>query len=154
MLLDYLGTSQNNKIWYIASEIILHVDYDAAILVAPNARIRVIKLYYCGGTYERSTIPRSKINGPIHIECRTLKHAVTSATEAETGGLFHICQNAVQLRRMLIALSHLQPDTQAKTHKSTSASFIKGTIKQNMSDSRDCRHHWLIDQAELDDFFI
>ena len=62
---------------------ILHIDSDAAFLVAPKARNRVAGFYYCGDTYTKSTTPHSKLNGPVHIECKTLKHVVTSAAEAE-----------------------------------------------------------------------
>ena len=154
MLLDYLATYPNAKIRYTASDMILHVDSDAAFLVAPKARSRVAGFYYCGDTYTKNTTPHSKLNGPVHIECKTLKHVVTSAAEAETGGLFHVCQKAVQLRHMLTALDHLQPATPAKTDNSTSASFVKGTLKQNRSKSWDMRYHWLIDQSNLDNFFI
>ena len=97
MLLDYLSTYPNAKIRYTASDMILYVDSDAAFLVAPKARSRVAGFYYCGDSYTKNTTPHSKLNGAVHIECKTLKHVVISAAEAETGGLFHVCQKAVQL---------------------------------------------------------
>ena len=83
------------------------------------------QFFYCGDLYNKNTTPQSRINGPVHIECKTLKHVVASAAEAETGGLFHVCQKAVQIRRMMYALSHPQPATPTKTDNSTSISFIK-----------------------------
>ena len=74
---------------------ILHVDSDAAYLVAPKARSRVAGFFYCGDKYMTNTTPCSKLNGPVHIECKTLKHVVASAAEAEIGGLFHNCQKAI-----------------------------------------------------------
>ena len=53
-----------------------------------------------------------------------------------------------------MAMGHPQPATPAKTDNSTADSFVKGTLKQNRSKSWDMRYHWLIDQSELDNFFI
>ena len=141
MLLDYLSTYPHAKIRYTASYMILHVDSDAAFLVAPKARSRVAGFYYCGDLYNKNTTPQSRLNGPVHIECKTLKHVVASAAEAETGGIFHVCQKSVQIRRMMYALSHPQPATPTKTDNSTSVSFIKSTLKQNRSKLWDMRYH-------------
>lgn len=56
---------------------------------------------------------------------------VASAAEVETCGLFHVCQKAAQLRDMLLTLDLPQPATPDKTDNSTSASFVKGTLKKN-----------------------
>ena len=70
---------------------ILHLDSYAAYLVAPKARSRVAGYFYCGQQYNKNTPPNTTLNGPIHIECKTLNHVVASAAEAETAGLFHNC---------------------------------------------------------------
>ena len=97
MLLDYLVTYPDAKIRYTKSGMILHLDSDAAYLVAPKARSWIVGFFYCGDTYTKNATPPNKINGPIHIECKLLKHVVASAAEAETAGLFHNCQTAVML---------------------------------------------------------
>ena len=53
-----------------------------------------------------------------------------SAAEEEIEGLFHICQTAVMIRNMLLALGHLQPVTLAKTDNSTAAIFLNDTLKK------------------------
>ena len=85
---------------------ILHLDSGAAYLVAPNTRSRIAGIFYCGDTYTKNVTPPTKIKGPIHIECKLLKHVVASATKAETADLFHNCQTAVILRYMLNTLGH------------------------------------------------
>ena len=75
-----------------------------------------------------------------------MKHVVASAAEAETGGLFHNCQNAIYLRRLLEILGHKQTPTKIKTDNSTAASFVKEMIKQKRSKSWDMRYHWIRDQ--------
>ena len=117
----------------MTSNMILHVDSDDAFLVAPKVRSCAAGFYYCGDMHNKSTTPRTKLNGIIHIKCKTLRHVVASAKEAEKGGLFNVFQKAVHLQHMLQALSHPQPSTPAKTDNFTTASFVKGTLKQNKS---------------------
>ena len=154
MLLDYLSTYPEAKIRYTASDMILHLDSDAAYLVAPKARSRIAGYFYCGSKYIKNISPTSPLNGPIHIECKLLKHVVASAEGAETAGLFHNCQTAVMIRNMLFALGHIQPPTPAKTDNSTAASFVNNTLKKKRSKAWDVRYHWLCDQTALDKFLI
>ena len=66
MLLDYAATYPNAKVRFHKSDMILHVDSDAAYLVQPNARSRI------AGSFKLSCkpppaqlIPRPKPNAPI-----------------------------------------------------------------------------------------
>ena len=111
MLLDYLSTYPTANIWYTKSYMILHLDSDAAYLVAQKTRSRVAVYLYCGRKYNKNIPPSTNLNSPIHIECKTLKHIVALAAEVETAGLFHNCQTTVYIRNMLTVLSHLQPAT-------------------------------------------
>ena len=154
MLLDYLSTYPDAKIRYTKSDMILHLDSDAAYLVAPKARSRVAGYFYCGQHYNKNITPNTALNGPIHIECKTLKHVVASAAEAETAGLFHNCQTAVYIRNMLTALDHLQPATPARTDNSTASGFVNDTLKKKRSKAWDVRYHWLSDQSSLVNLFI
>ena len=143
MLLDYLASNPNAKLRYYASDMILHVDSDAAYLVAPHAKSRVAGYYYLGDLPSKKN---KTVNAAIMVECRYLKHVVASAAEAETGGLFHNCQNVIYLRRLLSILGHHQVPTPIKTDNSTAASFVKEMIKQKRSKSWDMRYHWIRDQ--------
>ena len=89
MSLYYLSTYPNAKFRYTKLNMILHLDLDAAYLVAPKARSWVAYYFNCGQEYNKNTPPCTHFNDPIHIECKTLKYVVASATEAETAGLFH-----------------------------------------------------------------
>ena len=128
---------------------ILHLDSDAAYLVVPKARSRVAGYFYCGQQYNKTIPPSTTLN-----ECKTLKHAVASAAEGETAGLFHNCQTAVHIRKILTALYHLQPATPTKTDNSTASCFVNDTLKKKRSKAWDIRYHWLSDQSSLDNFFI
>ncbi len=103
MLLDYLSTYPNAKVRFYASNMKLHVDLDAAYLVAPKAQSCIAGFYYCS-----NNTPNPPLNGPVHVECRVLRHVVTSAAEAETAVLFYNTQTAVELLPILRALGHPQ----------------------------------------------
>ena len=68
---------------------VLHVDSDAAYLVAPGAKSRIAGFYYFKKAPNVDI--RQQVNNPIHVECKYLRHVVTSAAESEVGGLFHNC---------------------------------------------------------------
>ena len=79
------------------------------------------------------------------VECKTLKHVVTSAAEAETSALFHNARTSIPIRRLLITLGHPQPPTPIKIDNSTTLAFVHNNITQKRSKSWDMRFHWLQD---------
>ena len=95
------------------------MENDASYLSDPRARSRT------GGHYYLSSLPTDpkkspnlppSENGPIHTECRILKHVVASADEAEVGGLFH---NGKPLVPLIITLNELGFNQQKKQQKQT-----------------------------------
>ena len=143
MLLDYVATYPNPKIRFYASDMLLHIDSDAAYLVQQHARSRYAGFYYLGSPGSTPSTP----NGAILVVCRTIRNVVASAAEAETGGLFGNGQEAIPLRRALLALDHPQPPTPIKTDNSTSDSFVHSNIRQRRSKTWDMRWNWLRDKA-------
>ena len=86
-LLDFVSTYPDATLRYYASNMILHVDSDAAYLVLPHAKSRVGGYFYLSSTPPTNinNIPKPMRNAPILIKCSTLKHVVASAAEAECG---------------------------------------------------------------------
>ena len=126
---------------------ILHVDSDAAYLVQDGARSRIAGHYIL--SFRPPPAPhilKKSPNAPILIECKTLRHVVASAAEAETGGLFHNAQTIIHLRVLLKALGHPQPATPLKTDNSTACAFINRSFCQRKSKSWDKKYHWLRDK--------
>ena len=154
MLLDYLHTHPNARIRFYASDMILYVDSDAAYLVADKAKSRIAGYYYCSNRHSNKKSPNPPLNGPIHIECKLLRHVVTSAAEAETAGLFVNCQKILEIKHMLHALGHPQVAIPVKTDNATAASFVTDMLKQKRSKAWDVRYHWLSEQQALRTFFI
>ena len=140
-LLDYIATYPNVTIQFHASNMQLHVDSDAAYLVAPKARSRIAG-YFSLESHQPNPTP----HGPILVECRTLRHVVASSAEAEIAGIFHNAQIAIPIRYMLQQLGHPQPRTPIKTDNATASSFVKDNITQKWSKSWDMRYYWLRDK--------
>ena len=131
----------------------LYVDSDAAYLVTPETKSRIAGYLYCSDNTTTNP-PTPPLNGPLHVECKILRHVVTSAAEAETEGPFYNCQTALYFQRMLAALGHPQTKTPVKFDYGTAAQFIKDTIKNKCSKSWDVRYHWLTEHQANNDFDI
>ena len=138
-LMDYVATYPDAYIRYNASDMILHVDSDAAYLVLPNAKSRIAGFFQLTDHPSDSNPPPT--NGPLLVECKTIKHVVTSAAEAETSALFHNAKTSIPIRRILIALGHPQPPTPIQVDNSTAAGFVNKNITQKRSKSWDMRFH-------------
>ena len=61
---------------------ILNIDSDAAYLIAPKLHSRVAG--YDHLTEDHKQHP--KLNGAIHVQCKTLRHVVSLAAEDEVEG--------------------------------------------------------------------
>jgi hypothetical protein len=147
-LLNYAHTFPNAEIIYRASDMVLHVDSDAAYLVAPEARSRA------GGYQYLSNKDGTLFNGPVLILAKVIKNVMASATEAELGALFMNAQEAVGLRNCLTAMGYPQPATPLKTDNSTANGIINNTMKQKRSKAIDVRFYWLRDRVKQGQFFV
>jgi hypothetical protein len=145
-LLDDAATYPNTVIRYHVSDMILPVDTHAAYLVLPKARSRIAGHYFLSDT-PPAPPTKPKPNGPIHMECCTLRSIVSSAAKAECGGLYHNAQNAVPIRDALIAIGHPQPPTPIKTDISTTLGIVTSLMKPKKSKTWDMRYHWIEDRV-------
>ena len=84
--MDYAATHPKVRARHHASDMILWVDSDAAYLVMPNAKSCMSGHFQLTDHPDKGLNP--KLNGPILVECKGLKHGVASAAEAETAGVF------------------------------------------------------------------
>ena len=150
-LLDYMYTYKNTSIRYHKSDMLLHVDSDAAYLILPKARSRVTGYFQLTNNIKAPTF---FTNGAILIECKALRHVVASSAEAEVGGIFHNAQQTLPIRIALEALDHPQPPTPIKTDNSTAHGFIYKNINMKKSKSWDMRYHWLRDRENQKQFDI
>ena len=93
-------------------------------------------------------------NGEIHVECKTLRHVVSSEAEAEIAGVYHNAQVAIPIRIVLKALHHVQPPPPIKTDNYTANGFIHDNIHQRRSKSWDMRYYWLRDRQTQQQFLF
>jgi hypothetical protein len=127
---------------------VLNVDTDAAYLVLPQARSHIAGHYFLSDNPPAPpTMP--KPNGPIHTECRRLRGVVSSAAEAECGGLYHNSQNVIPIRDSLIAIGHPQPPTPIKTDNSTALGIVTSLTKPKCSKTWDMLYHWIEDRVHM-----
>ena len=150
--MDYLHAYPDAYVRYYASDMVLHVDSDAAYLVAPKARSRVAGYFHLSDHPNITKHP--KLNGAILVECKTLKHVVSSSAESEVAGIYHNAGMAIPIRHILKALNHPQPPTPLKTDNSTATGFVYDNIHQKRSKAWDMRYYWLRDRMTQQQFDI
>ena len=150
--MDYLHIHSNAFIQYYVSNMIIHVNRNAAYLVSPKARSRIAGYFHLSD--HPNITKRPKINGAILVEYKTLQHLVSSLAEEEVGGIFHNASTAIPICHIFWALNHPQPDTPLKTDNSTEAGFVYYNIHKKRSKSWDMRYHWLRDKQTQQQFNI
>jgi hypothetical protein len=72
-------------------------------------------------------------NAPIDVMCNTIKNVMSSAVEAETGGIYMATQRACPIRITLAELGHLQPSrgTPIYNDNSTATGILNSSMRQN-----------------------
>jgi len=105
---------------------VLHIDSDAAYLVLSNAKSRIAGYFYLSDHPSQEILPSLK--GAILVECKGIKHIVSSLVEAEIAGLFHNAQTALPIQYILNSIGHQQPATPIKTDNSTALGFVHNNI--------------------------
>ena len=153
-LMDYANTYRHVFLRYYASDMQLNVDTDAAFLVLPKARSRI------AGYFRLLNDPNGQKhyyidNGPILIECKTLRTVVSSAAESETHGTFHNAKKSLPIAYTLEQMGHKQlHPTPIRTDNSTSAGFVNKNIQMKMSKTWDMHLHWLRDKQNKKHFKV
>ena len=154
MLMDYLYYHPNATLRYYASDMILQGEADAAYLALPKARSRAAAWFILGN--DPTSKPTPMPNAPVYIMCNTLKNVMSSAAEAETGGLFLAAQRACPIRATLEELHHKQPvnGTPLYNDNSTATGILTSSLRQKFSKAFDMRFHWLRDRIDQKQFQI
>ena len=155
MLLDYAATYPNAIIHYKDSNMVLHMDSDAAYITMLEARSCYDGNFYLSDyTSPKSMKPNPKRNSPIHIECKTVRNVVSSATEAETCGTFNNGKTAIGMRIPLITSDHKQAATPLKTDNSMIEGFVNSGMKPKRSKKWEMKWHWLRDKEVLEKLIV
>ena len=147
--LDYAATQEAAVITYRKSDMILAIHSDASYLSEPKARSRA------GGHHFMSEDePDPKDNGAILNLAKIIKAVMSSAAEAELGGLFLNAKAAVPIRTTLEELGHKQPPTPVQTDNSTACGVVNNEIQPKATKAMDMRFYWLKDREAQKQFRI
>eukprot|EP00804_Cyclotella_cryptica_P014502 CCRYP_004803-RE/>CCRYP_004803-RE protein AED:0.38 eAED:0.38 QI:0/0/0/1/0/0/2/0/429 len=145
--LDYMATQEPAVITYRKSDMILAVHSDAGYLNENEARSRA------GGHHFLSeNVPFPPNNGAVHNVAKIIKAVMSSAAEAETGGLYINARKAVEERNILEELGHKQPPTPIQTDNSTAEGIVNNRVQPKRTKAMDMRFHWLRDRANQQQF--
>ena len=145
--LDYMATQEPAVLTYRKSDMILAVHSDAGYLNEEDARSRA------GGHHFLSeNVPLPPNNGAIHNVAEIIKAVMSSAAEAETGGLYINARKAVEERNILEEMGHKQPPTPIQTDNSTAEGIVNNRVQPKRTKAMDMRFHWLRDRANQKQF--
>jgi hypothetical protein len=90
--LDCAATQEDAVITYGKSDMVLAIHSDASYLSEPRARSRAGGHFFLS---EKDTNPQD--NGAVHTVAKIIKAVMSSAAEAELGGLFINAKTAVPI---------------------------------------------------------
>ena len=159
-LLNYCATHPNASIRYVASDMCLHIDSDASYLSVSKARSRFAGFHYLSNSPRDPAIaptsmdPPPPANGAILTPCSIMREVVSSAAEAELGGLFYNGKEACPIRITLEELGYPQPPTVIVTDNSTATGIANDTVKQKRSKAIDMRFYWTRDRVRQGQFHV
>ena len=104
------------------------------------------------------TNPTSKpppINGAIHVESSIMNNVMSSASEAETGGLFVNGKEGAYICTVLEEMGWPQPGpTPIQTDNSVAEGIANDTVKQRRSKAMDMRFYWIRDRVRQGQFRV
>ena len=135
----------------------LWIDSDTSFASIGNARSRV------GGFFYLSSHPSKKpkhhdppLNGPIFVLCIIMKIVLSSAAEAEYGGIIINAKEGLPIRTRLKELGHNQPKTGTplNTENSTAHGIVHNNVRQNNSRCFDTGFHCIHDRAKQGQFDV
>jgi hypothetical protein len=159
-LLNYCATHPDAKVRFIASDMVLHIESDASYLSVAKSRSRAAGYHFLSSAPKDPTKPPTPddppvpSNGAINVLCQIMREVVSSAAEAELGGVFHNAKEACPLRTCLEELGHPQPPTPIQTDNSTASGIANDTVKQKRSKAIDMRFYWIRDRVRQGQFHV
>ena len=98
-----------------------------------NTKSRIARYFKLNYHPERIQYP--DVNGAILIECKALRHIVSSAAETKIAGVFYNAQIAIPIWYILEQLGYPQSPTPIKIDNSTATGFVYNNIHQKKSKS-------------------
>jgi len=88
------------------------------------------------------------------VRSSILDVVVSSAAEAEVGGLFENMRDATSLRNTLTDMGYPQPATPIQTDNKCAEGIANGNVKSKRSKAFDMRYHWVRDRVRQAQFHV
>ena len=136
--LEYCATHPNDRVRFVASDMMLALHSDASYLSEPESKIRAAGHFFLGKQNNESFN-----NGAIMTLSKTIKHVMSSSSEAETSAIFYNCKSALPLRFSLEEMGNERTKTPVTTDNTTACVLIKKTMIPKRSKSYDTRFNFL-----------
>jgi hypothetical protein len=150
-LLNYCTTRPTSTLRYHASGMILNIHSDASYLYERQANSRAGRFFYmCSNTDKANRLT----NGAILVISTVLKHAMSSAAEAEIGAVFLNDKEGTVLHTTLEELGHHHPPVPLQTDNTTATGYSNGTIKQKRTRAMDMHFYWVKDRVKQGQFHV
>ena len=155
-LLNYAAPHSEAITRYHSSGMIIHIHSDASFLSEPVEKSISVRYHYlvtASVDPKQSPPNQPPLNGPVNVECTTMKNVLASAMEAELGALFVNCQRDEVMCIALIEMGHAQPPTPAVTDSATGDGFVNDNIHQRRSRAIDMHFTGSETESDKDDFW-
>ena len=152
-LLNYCATHPDAILRYHTSDMYLHIHSDASYLSEAQAKSRVAGYYFLRDKPKDPTVAPSPDsepppeNGALHVLSNIMKVVVSSATEAEMGGVFFNAKEGTTIRVTLDEMGHPQGPTPFQTDNACAAGIVNNAVKQRRSKAMDMRFYWVRDRV-------
>jgi len=145
-LLNYSATHPDAVVRCHSSDMTLHDHSDASCLSEPMARSRVGGFLFLSNNIDDTT-RQPPINGAVHVISDIMANVMSSAAEAEVGGLCIDSQEACPIRVALEEMGCTQPPTTTTTDNQCAEGIANDTVKQRRSKAMDMRFYWVRDRT-------
>ena len=148
-LLNYITTQEDAVLTYNASNMKLVSHSNASYLSKPKSRSRAGGHFFLSNN---SPVPHN--NGAVLDIAHIIKHAMTSATEAELASLYIMAQEAVYIQIILEEMGHKQPLTPLQTDNAMADVVINGKVQPKLTKAMNMCFHWIKDRECQEQFRI
>ena len=119
-----------------------------------RGRSRIAGFHFLGQQHRSGTIPITPINGGLLIRSSILDVVVSSAAEAELGGLFENMRDATSLRNILADMGYPQSASPMQTDNKCVEGIAKNTVKSKRPKAFDMLYHWVRDRVHQGQFDV
>jgi hypothetical protein len=147
--LNYAASWPDAIVTYRPSNMKLQVHSDASYLSETKGRSRVGGYHFLGDYDPNGSLPP---NGFIETISTILDVVVSSALEAEAGGIFINAQHAVITRQTLEDMRHPQDDTLIVSDNYVGVNILNGNLPPKRSRAMDMRFYWVKDRIKQRQF--